>query len=84
MEQNDAQRVTGDQLRAFIERIERLEEEKKELAEQVKEVFAELKGQGFDVKAIRQILKLRKQDPDDRAEEEAVLDLYMSALGMMR
>lgn len=82
MEQNDAQRVTGDQLRAFIERIERLEEEKKELAEQVKEVFAELKGQGFDVKAIRQILKLRKQDPDDRAEEEAVLDLYMTALGM--
>ncbi len=83
MEQSDAQGVTGDQLRAFIERIERLEEEKKELSEQVKEVFAELKGQGFDVKAIRQILKLRKQDPDDRAEEEAVLDLYMSALGML-
>lgn len=84
MEQNDAQRVTGDQLRAFIERIERLEEEKKEISEQIKEVFAELKGQGFDVKAIRQILKLRKQDPDDRAEEEAVLDLYMSALGMIK
>ena len=82
MEQSDSQRVTGDQLRAFVERIERLEEEKKEIAEQVKEVFAELKGQGFDVKAIRQILKLRKQDPDDRAEEVAVLDLYMSALGM--
>ncbi|SFA97345.1 Uncharacterized conserved protein, UPF0335 family [Poseidonocella pacifica] len=80
--ENDAQRVTGDQLRAYVERIERLEEEKKEVADQIKEVFAELKAEGFDAKAIREILKRRKQDPDDVAEQEAVIDLYMSALGM--
>lgn len=76
-------KVTGDRLRAFVERIERLEEEKKEVAEQIKEVFAELKGEGFDSTAIRAILKRRKQDPDDVAEQEAVIDLYMTALGMV-
>lgn len=79
---NDAQRVTGDQLRAYVERIEQLEEEKKVVADQIKEVFAELKGEGFDTTAIRAIVRRRKQDPEAVAEQEAVLDLYMSALGM--
>ncbi|MFK7868461.1 MAG: DUF2312 domain-containing protein [Roseobacter sp.] len=74
--------VTAERLRSFVERIERLEEEKKEVAEQIKEVFAELKSDGFDSKAIRAIVRRRKQDPDAVAEEEAVLDLYLNALGM--
>ncbi len=74
--------ATGARLRSFIERIERLEEEKKALAEDIKEVYAESKGQGFDVKIIRKIVSLRKKDPDDRAEEEALLETYLSALGM--
>lgn len=75
--------ATRDRLQSFIERLERLEEEKKEIADQIKEVFAEAKGEGFDTAAMRKILKMRKQDPDDRAEEEAVLELYLSALGMI-
>jgi uncharacterized protein (UPF0335 family) len=79
----DAQyKVTGEELRQFIERVERLEEEKREVAEQIKEVFAEIKARGFDVKAIRAILRERKQDPDDIAEQIAVIDMYKSALGM--
>ncbi|GAA6178581.1 MULTISPECIES: DUF2312 domain-containing protein [unclassified Shimia] len=74
--------VTGQELRQFIERVERLELEKSEVAEQIKEVFAEMKGRGFDVKAIRTILRERKQDPNDIAEQEAVIDMYKSALGM--
>lgn len=74
--------VTGDELRQFIERIEHLEAEKKDIAEQVKEVFSEMKGRGFDVKAVREILKQRRQDPDDLAEQEALVELYRSALGM--
>lgn len=74
--------VTGAELRQFIERVERLEEEKKEVAEQIKEVFAEMKGRGFDVKAIRQILRERKQDPNDIAEQEAIIDMYKAAIGM--
>lgn len=74
--------VTGQELRQFIERVERLEDEKKELAEQIKEVFAEIKGRGFDVKAIRTILRERRQDPNDIAEQEAVIDMYKSALRM--
>lgn len=77
-----AETPTGQRLRSFIERIERLEEEKKALADDVKEVYAEAKGQGFDVKTMRKIVSLRKKDPDDRAEEDALLDTYMSALGM--
>ena len=69
-------------LRSFIERIERLEEEKRVIADDVKEVYAEAKGQGFDVKTMRRIVALRKKDPDDRAEEDALLDTYLSALGM--
>ena len=73
---------TGQRLRSFIERVERLEEEKKGLADDIKEVYAEAKAQGFDVKTMRKIVSLRKKDPDDRAEEDALLDTYMSALGM--
>ena len=74
--------VAGDQLRAYIELIERLEEEKAALAADVREVFAEAKGNGFDVKIMRQVLRLRKMDGDDRAEEEALLDIYKRAIGM--
>ena len=75
--------VHAPQLRAVVERIERLEEEKKEIAEQIKEVYAEAKGNGFDVKTLRKIIALRKKKPDERTEEEAMLDLYMQALGMI-
>lgn len=75
-------KVTGQELRQFIERVERLEQEKQDVADQVKEVFAEIKARGFDVKAIRVILRERKQDPDAVAEQEAVIEMYKSALGM--
>jgi uncharacterized protein (UPF0335 family) len=74
--------VAAEELKQFIERIERLEEEKAGIAGDIKEVFAELKGRGFDAKAIRQILRIRKQDHAERQEEEAILELYMQALGM--
>ena len=79
---NETYSVTAGELRQFVERAERLEEEKRDIAEQVKEVFAEAKGRGYDVKAIRRILSLRKRDKDDIAEEEAVLEMYKEALGM--
>jgi len=69
------------QLKSIIERIERLEQEKSEIAEQIKEVFAEAKGNGFDVKILRKVVRMRKQDRAKRQEEEAILDLYLSALG---
>ena len=71
-----------EQLKSIIERIERLEEEKQALADDIKEVYAEAKGNGFDTKALRTIIRLRKQDANERAEAEAVLELYMAALGM--
>ena len=74
--------VAAEELKQFIERIERLEEEKAGIAGDIKDVFAELKGRGFDSKAIRQILRIRKQDHAERQEQEAILDLYMQALGM--
>lgn len=74
--------VAKDQLRSFIERIERLEEEKKSIADDIKDVYGEAKATGFDVKAMRQIVRLRKQDASERQEQEAILDLYMHALGM--
>lgn len=74
--------VAQDQLRAFIERIERMEEEKKAIADDIKEIYAEAKGSGFDTKVLRQIVRIRKQDANERMEQEALLDLYMSALGM--
>jgi uncharacterized protein (UPF0335 family) len=72
-----------DHLKAFVERIERLEEEKKAIADDIKDVFAEAKGTGFDVKALRTIIRMRKQDKDERQEQEAILDLYLQALGMI-
>ena len=69
------------QLKSIIERIERLEQEKSEIAEQIKEVFAETKGNGFDVKVLRKVVRIRKQDRAKRLEEEAILDLYLSAIG---
>ena len=75
--------VAASHLKQVIERIERLEEEKKEVGEQIKEVFAEAKGNGFDTKTLRKIIAIRKKDPNQRSEEEAMLDLYLSALGML-
>ena len=75
-------RVTADELRQFIERIERLEAEKKDLAEQQKEVMAEAKGRGYDTKVMRKLITLRKRDQNDIAEEEAILEMYKEALGM--
>lgn len=75
-------RVTADELRQFIERIERLEMEKKDIADQQKEVMAEAKGRGYDTKVMRKVIALRKRDKDDIAEEEAVLEMYKEALGM--
>jgi uncharacterized protein (UPF0335 family) len=75
--------VAQDQLRAFIERIERMEEEKKAIAEDIKEIYAEAKGNGFDTKVLRKIVTIRKQDRAERMEQEALLELYMSALGMV-
>jgi len=76
------QGVARDQLRAFIERIERLEEEKRAIADDIKEVYAEAKGSGFDTKVLRKVVSIRKQDAQERAEQEAILDLYLHALGM--
>jgi uncharacterized protein (UPF0335 family) len=78
-----ATRFAKDQLKAIVERIEHLEEEKKAIADDIKDVYAEAKGNGFDVKALRKIIRLRKQDKNERAEEEAVLETYMHALGMI-
>jgi uncharacterized protein (UPF0335 family) len=74
--------VAGEQLRAFIERIERLEEEKKDVQEQIKEVFSEAKGTGFDTRIMRQLLKLRKLRDVDRSEQEELLEVYKAAIGM--
>ncbi len=75
--------VAVDQLKSIISRIEKLEEEKQAIADDIKDVFAEAKGNGYDVKAIRQIIRIRKQDAQEREEEETVLDTYMRALGML-
>lgn len=77
-----SQTVAAGQLRAFIERIERLEEGKQSIADDIKDVYAEAKGTGFDTKAIRTIIRLRKKDQAERSEEETILDLYKAALGM--
>jgi uncharacterized protein (UPF0335 family) len=74
--------IAGEQLRSIIERIERLEEEKRALGEDIKEVFAEAKGNGFDTKIIRQVIKERRMDQDDLDEQETLLELYKRALGM--
>ncbi len=71
------------QLKSIVERIERLEEEKRTIAVDIKEVYAEAKGNGYDVKVLRKVISLRKKEPAERIEEEAMLDVYLSALGMM-
>lgn len=76
-------RFAKDQLKSYVERIERLEEEKKSFADDIHDVYAEAKGNGYDVKALRTIIKMRKQDADERAEHEAILETYMLALGML-
>jgi uncharacterized protein (UPF0335 family) len=78
-----ATRFAKDHLKAFIERVERLEEEKKTIADDIRDVYAEAKGNGFDVKALRQVVRLRKQDVDERKEQEAILETYLQALGML-
>ena len=78
----DSATVNASHLRAFIERIERLEEEKRAIADDIKEIYAEAKGNGFDTKVLRQVVKIRKQDHSERMEQEALLELYMAALGM--
>ncbi|MBB5752597.1 DUF2312 domain-containing protein [Prosthecomicrobium pneumaticum] len=74
--------VAAAELRQFVERIERLEEEKKGIADDIKDVYAELKGRGYDTKAVKRIVALRKKDANEREEEEAILELYKNALGM--
>ena len=78
----DTYRVTAEELRQFIERIERLDAEKKDIADQQKEVMAEAKSRGYDTKVIRKVIALRKREPDDIAEEEEMLEIYKEALGM--
>ena len=78
-----ATRFAKDQLKAIVERIERLEEEKKAIADDIRDVYAEAKGNGFDVKTLRTVVRMRKQDKNDRAEQEAILETYLHALGMI-
>lgn len=75
--------IPASELRSFIERIERLEDEKTSISDDIKDVFTELKGRGYDAKAIRTILKLRKLDPNERTEQEAIVETYLVALGML-
>jgi uncharacterized protein (UPF0335 family) len=78
-----ATRFAKDQLKAIVERVERLEEEKKAIADDIRDVYAEAKGNGFDIKALRTVVRLRKQDKQEREEHEAILDTYLQALGMI-
>ena len=75
--------VAGAELLAFVERVERMREERKSIGEDISEVFGEMKGEGYDVKIVKDVLKLRDMDPGARHERDAVLDLYLSALGMV-
>jgi uncharacterized protein (UPF0335 family) len=79
---SDVAGFAKEQLRTIIERIEKLEEEKKQISDDIKDVFAEAKANGFDTKVLKTVIKIRKQDQDERQEQEAILDLYMQALGM--
>ena len=78
-----AHRFAADQLKAFVERVERLEEEKKSIADDIKDVYSEAKGNGYDVKTLRTVVRLRKQDVNERKEQEAILETYLHALGML-
>jgi uncharacterized protein (UPF0335 family) len=82
-EEQPATRFAKDQLKAFVERVERLEEEKKAIADDIRDVYAEAKGNGFDVKALRTIVRLRKEDANERREHETIVETYMHALGML-
>ncbi|WP_353429014.1 DUF2312 domain-containing protein [Paracoccus denitrificans] len=82
MQDNDTYSVTAEELRQFVECIEHLEQEKRDIADQVREVYAEAKGRGYDGAALRQVIALRRKDKDQLAEQEAVLEIYKSALGM--
>ncbi|HEX2364367.1 MAG TPA: DUF2312 domain-containing protein [Bradyrhizobium sp.] len=82
-DEDQATRFAKDQLKSIIERIERLEEEKKTISDDIRDVYAESKGNGFDVKALRAVIRLRKQDPNERQEQETILETYMQALGMI-
>ena len=79
-----ATKFAKDQLKAIIERIERLEEEKKTISDDIRDVYAEAKGNGFDAKALRTIVRMRKMDTDERREQQEVLDTYLHALGMLQ
>lgn len=83
-DESPATRFAKDQLKAFIERIEKLEEEKKAIADDIKDVYAEAKSTGYDTKALRKIVQIRKQDVNERQEQEAILETYMHALGMIK
>jgi uncharacterized protein (UPF0335 family) len=83
-QEQPATRFAKDQLKAFVERIERLEEEKKATSDDIRDVYAEAKGNGFDIKALRSIVRLRKLDTDERREQQEVLETYMHALGMLQ
>src|SRR3954451_19853605 len=83
IKEEPATRFAKDQLKAFIERIERLEEEKKAIADDIKDVYAEAKGNGYDVKVLRTVVRMRKEDADERREHEAILETYLHALGML-
>ncbi|MBP2489122.1 DUF2312 domain-containing protein [Rhizobium sp. 25PS6] len=80
--ETSTENVAAAELRAFIERIERLEEEKQTIADDIKDVFGEAKGRGYDTKAMKTIIRLRKKDANERMEEESILQTYMNALGM--
>ncbi len=79
----DPDSIAGDQLKAFVERLEKLEEEKQSLSDDIKDVYAEAKANGFDTKILRQVIRMRQQDASERAEMESLLDLYCRALGML-
>lgn len=80
---SDPAGFAAEQLKSIIERIERLEEEKKALSDDIKDVYGEAKANGFDTKILRQVIRIRKQDADERHEQETILDLYLAALGML-
>jgi len=82
--EDTAVRFAKDQLKAFVERVEKLEEEKKAIADDIRDVYAESKANGFDVKALRTIIRLRKMEPSEREEQDAILETYMHALGMLK
>ncbi len=83
VKEEPATRFAKDHLKAFVERVERLEEEKKTISDDIRDVYAEAKANGFDVKALRTIVRMRKQDADERKEHEAILEAYLHALGML-